>query len=193
MNKKPTIFVTKVDLGIADKLVNDLKGKGFELSKPQYTVFSAKKKGLSCTLYQSGKLMVQGKDTPEFMEFYLEPEILQSFDYSYKEAADVDMTPRIGIDESGKGDIFGALCVAGVYADKAGIEALQKIKEQTDLTVLTRNDSLNNESYFTSQVARLVYAEFQKTLDTKMDVDTTKFITQIIVDEYLNEYHGKTA
>jgi type I restriction enzyme R subunit len=73
------------------------------------------------------------------------------------------------------------------------VEALQHIKEQTDLTVLTRNDSLNNESYFASQVARLVYAEFQKTLNTKMDVATTKFITQLIVDEYLNEYQGKTA
>tara|TARA_R110002051_G_scaffold7053_3_gene33260 strand:- start:10254 stop:13331 length:3078 start_codon:yes stop_codon:yes gene_type:complete len=73
------------------------------------------------------------------------------------------------------------------------IEALQKIKEQTDLAVLTRNDSLNNESYFASQVARLVFAEFQKNLDTKMDVPTTKFITQLIVDEYLNEYHGKSA
>lgn len=73
------------------------------------------------------------------------------------------------------------------------IEALQKIKEQTDLKVLSRNDSLNNESYFASQVARLVFAEFQKTLDTSMDVATTKFISQLIVDEYLNEYHGKTA
>jgi type I restriction enzyme R subunit len=76
---------------------------------------------------------------------------------------------------------------------KVIIEALQQIKEHTDLAVLTRNDSLNNENYFASQVARLVYAEFQKSLDTKMDVSTTKFITQLIVDEYLNEYHGKTA
>jgi len=73
------------------------------------------------------------------------------------------------------------------------IEALQKIKEQTDLSLLDRNDGLNNESYFASQVARLVFAEFQKAPDTKMDVATTKFITQLIVDEYLNEYQGKTA
>ncbi|MBO0343077.1 type I restriction endonuclease subunit R [Flagellimonas profundi] len=73
------------------------------------------------------------------------------------------------------------------------IAALQKIKEQTDLTVLTRNDSLNNESYFSSQVARWVFAEFQKSMNAPMDVATTKFITQIIVDEYLNEYHGRTA
>ncbi len=73
------------------------------------------------------------------------------------------------------------------------IEALQQIKEQTDLAVLSRNDSLSNESYFASQVARLVFAEFQKSLETKMDVPTIKFITQLIVDEYLNEYHGKSA
>ena len=73
------------------------------------------------------------------------------------------------------------------------IEALQKVKEQTDLAVLSRNDSLNNESYFANQVARLVFAEFQKTLNTNMDVPTTKFITNLIVEEYLNEYHGRTA
>jgi type I restriction enzyme R subunit len=73
------------------------------------------------------------------------------------------------------------------------IQALQHIKEQTDLALLAREDSLNNESYFANQVARLVYAEFQKQLETKMDVATTKFITRLIVDEYLNEFHGKTA
>jgi len=73
------------------------------------------------------------------------------------------------------------------------IEALQKIKEQTDLALLSRQDSLNNESYFANQVARLVFAEFKKSTDAKMDVATTKFISQLIVDEYLNEYHGRTA
>ena len=73
------------------------------------------------------------------------------------------------------------------------IEALQSIKEQTDLAVLSRQDSLNNESYFNGQVARLVFAEFQKSSDVQMDAATTKFISQLIVDEYLNEYHGRTA
>ena len=73
------------------------------------------------------------------------------------------------------------------------MEALQKIKEQTDLTILSRSDSLNNESYFSNQVARWVFAEFQKVPNTQLDMATTKFITQLIVDEYLNEYHGKSA
>lgn len=73
------------------------------------------------------------------------------------------------------------------------IEALQKIKEQTDIAVLDRNDSLHNESYFGGIVAKLVFNEFQKTIDTKMDVETVEFIRDLIVEEYLNEYHGKIA
>ncbi|GFZ76024.1 DEAD/DEAH box helicase [Aquaticitalea lipolytica] len=73
------------------------------------------------------------------------------------------------------------------------IEALQNIKSQTDIAVLDRNDSLNNESYFARIVAKLVFTEFNKTLETPMDVDTIEFIRNLIVEEYLNEYHGKTA
>lgn len=73
------------------------------------------------------------------------------------------------------------------------IEALQNIKQQTDIAVLDRNDSLNNESYFARVVAKLVFNEFQKTIDTSMDVETVEFIRDLIVEEYLNEYHGKTA
>ena len=33
------------------------------------------------------------------------------------------LLPRFGIDESGKGDFFGPLCVAGVYVNEKVIEA----------------------------------------------------------------------
>ncbi|MGB7977729.1 MAG: ribonuclease HIII [Chlamydiales bacterium] len=116
-------FTTKIDLKFASKLEEDLKNQGFELSKPPYTVFSAKKKGVSCTLYESGSLTVQGKEMKEFMEFYLEPEILQTFTYSHPEAG-IDLEPRIGMDEAGKGDFFGPLCVAAIYAGGDGIKEM---------------------------------------------------------------------
>lgn len=137
---KPTTFVTKVDLSIAKKLLADLKAQGFEISKPQYTVFSAKKKGLNCTLYQSGKLMVQGKETPDFVEFYLEPEVLGTFTYSFADL-NIDQTARIGVDEAGKGDFFGPLCIAGVFASGDDLSILKKIgvkdsKLMSDQTVI---------------------------------------------------------
>jgi ribonuclease HIII len=134
-------FVTSFDLKNADKLLNDLKERGFDISHPPYTVFSAKAKGLSCVLYKSGKLMVQGKEKGPFIEFYLEPEILQTFTHSYTDVS-LDKTPRIGIDESGKGDFFGPLCVAGVYAHGQEIADLQTIgvkdsKKLTDRAIIT--------------------------------------------------------
>lgn len=123
-------YVTKLDLSLADKLREKLIEQGFSLSKPQYTLFSAKKKGVSCTLYQSGKLLVQGKEKEDFIRYCLEPEILQSFSYGYEEKlnpTNVDLTQRIGIDESGKGDFFGPLCIAGVCAGGEEIDQLSKL------------------------------------------------------------------
>ena len=119
------VFTTKIDLKLAAKLQADLEEQGFEIAKPPYTVFSAKKKGVSCTLYESGSLTVQGKEMKEFMEFYLEPEILKSFQYTHPDT-DLNLEPRIGMDEAGKGDYFGPLCVAALYADSDGIKKMRE-------------------------------------------------------------------
>lgn len=139
-SKKPSCFVATIDLALAEKLRTDLVERGFELTKPAHTLFSAQKKGVSCTLYTSGKLTVQGKEMEEFITFYLEPEILQSVTYSYPEV-EIDFTSRIGIDEAGKGDFFGPLCIAGVQADENKIKELLSIgvrdsKRLSDDTVL---------------------------------------------------------
>jgi ribonuclease HIII len=121
-----TPFVAQIDLKLAEKIRLDLKNQGFELSIPAHTIFSAKKKGITCTLYQSGKMVVQGKERAAFIEFYLEPEILGTFQFSHPTVS-LNLSPRIGIDESGKGDFFGPLCVAGVYAQEDTIAQLHAI------------------------------------------------------------------
>jgi len=68
--------------------------------------------------YHSGKLVVQGRGTQEFVEFVLEPEITGEARLGYEEVLNPDLlVPRLGVDESGKGDFFGPLCIAGVYAN----------------------------------------------------------------------------
>lgn len=124
----PSIFVAVIDLSRTEQLKMDLLNRNFIFvtPAPPYTIFSAKKPGLSCTLYSSGKLVVQGKDLKEFIEFYLEPEILGTFQFSHPEAG-LDLTSRIGVDESGKGDLFGPLCTVGVYANSGQIKELSKL------------------------------------------------------------------
>lgn len=124
--KKASCFVAKINLDLSSKLKADLENLGFSLGQAPYTLFTAKKKGISLSLFESGKLMVQGKEMGEFIEFYLEPEILGSFKFSHPEEY-IDKTPHMGSDEAGKGDFFGPLCVAAVYADSEGISRLLKL------------------------------------------------------------------
>ena len=68
--------------------------------------------------------MVQGKGTQEFVEFVLEPLILKEARIGYEEVLNPDLyVARVGIDESGKGDFFGPLCIAGVYVNETVIKA----------------------------------------------------------------------
>jgi len=120
-------FTTKINISLAEKLKEDLTNQGFTFTKPPYTLFSAKKKGVTCILYESGSLVVQGKEMDSFIEFYLEPEILKTFHFSHPETH-VDLTAHIGMDEAGKGDFFGPLCIAAVYADEAGIKKMLEMK-----------------------------------------------------------------
>lgn len=123
MQYKNNTFSIKIDLTLSEKLKKDLLEQGFELSKPPYTLFSAKKEGVTCVLYESGALVVQGKDKVSFIEFYLEPQILKSFSFSHPEMG-LDLTARIGVDEAGKGDFFGPLCIAALFAEGDGIKKL---------------------------------------------------------------------
>jgi ribonuclease HIII len=104
----------------AEALRNLLKDRGFEFADRPYTLFFAQKEKLSVAVYEKGpKVVVQGKDTEDFVRFYLEPEILKEARVGYEEVLNPTMfEPHFGIDESGKGDFFGPLVIAGVYVDR---------------------------------------------------------------------------
>jgi ribonuclease HIII len=89
-----------------------------------YARFAFESDKCNVVFYESGKLVVQGKGTQEFVEFLLEPEILKQVKLGYETVLNPDLLlPRFGVDESGKGDFFGPLCIAGVYVNEAVIAA----------------------------------------------------------------------
>ncbi|MBV9299669.1 MAG: ribonuclease HIII [Verrucomicrobia bacterium] len=104
----------------AEALRKLLKEQGFEFADRPYTIFFAQKAKLSVAVYEKGpKVVVQGKGTEDFVRFYLEPEILKEARIGYEEVLNPAMfEPHFGIDESGKGDFFGPLVIAGVYVDR---------------------------------------------------------------------------
>src|SRR2546423_8627471 len=93
---------------------------GFEFSAKQYTLFFAQKNKLSVAVYEKGpKVLVQGKGVEEFVQFEHEPKILGQAKLGYEEVHTPEMfEAHFGVDESGKGDFFGPLVVAGVYVDR---------------------------------------------------------------------------
>jgi ribonuclease HIII len=103
----------------AEALRKLLEERGFEFLERPYTIFFAQKAKLSIAVYEKGpKVVVQGKDTEDFVRFYLEPEILKEARVGYEEVLNPTMfEPHFGIDESGKGDFFGPLVIAGAYVD----------------------------------------------------------------------------
>lgn len=101
-----------------------LRGQDYEFKQVPYAKFAAGKGNVNVVFYESGKLVVQGKGTQEFVEFVLEPQILGEARLGYEEVLNPELyLPRLGIDESGKGDFFGPLCVAGVYVNETIVKA----------------------------------------------------------------------
>jgi ribonuclease HIII len=104
----------------AEALRTLLAEQGFEFVDRPYTIFFAQKARLSVAVYQKGpKVVVQGKDTEDFVRYYLEPQILKEARLGYEEVLQPEQfEPHFGVDESGKGDFFGPLVIAGVYVER---------------------------------------------------------------------------
>ena len=104
----------------ATKLRALLEELGFQFTLKQYTLFFAQRNKLSIAVYEKGpKVLVQGKGVEEFVQFELEPKILGEAKLGYEEVHAPEMfEPHFGVDESGKGDFFGPLVIAGVYVDR---------------------------------------------------------------------------
>lgn len=101
------------------KLRSLLEENGFEFQEKPYTLYAATKEKLNIAVYEKGpKVLLQGRGLEDFITFVLEPEVLCEARLGYEEVLDQEhFSPHFGIDESGKGDLFGPLVVAGVYVD----------------------------------------------------------------------------
>src|ERR1700704_90925 len=130
----------------ATKLRSLLNELGFEFSPKPYTIFFAQKNKLSAAVYEKGpKVLLQGKGVEEFVQFELEPKILGEAKLGYEEVHSPEMfQPHFGIDESGKGDFFGPLVIAGAYVDAgiarkfldAGVQDSKRIGSDTKIRAL---------------------------------------------------------
>jgi len=114
-----------------------LREHGYEFRQVPYARFAAEKEKVNMVFYESGKLVVQGKGTQDFVEFVLEPGILKQARLGYETVLNPELLlPRLGVDESGKGDFFGPLCVAGVYVNESVVKAWENsgVRDSKDIS-----------------------------------------------------------
>ena len=117
--KAITLYNTPLTAEQAAKLKSALERDDYTFETRPYMLFFAKSDKLSISVYEKGpKALIQGKGTEHFVQFLLEPEILGEARLGYEEILQPELyEPHFGIDESGKGDFFGPLVIAGVYVD----------------------------------------------------------------------------
>ena len=125
-----TSYTCTLDADKIPRLKRDLEARGFMFRDLPYAHFAAEHRGekVSVAMYTSGKLVVQGKGTTDFVQFYLEPQLLGEAKLGYEHILDPTMLePRIGVDESGKGDFFGPLVIAGVFVNEIAAQEMMEI------------------------------------------------------------------
>ena len=118
---------------------------------PPYAIFQAKDGDTVVTLYESGKVVFQGKDADLASEFWIETERIQQ---GHAEVTDSSQKKKeeekkilplriasIGSDEVGTGDYFGPIVVTASYVAKENVDFLLELgvkdsKKMTDTQIL---------------------------------------------------------
>lgn len=104
--------------------------RGWSIGEAPYARYRISGEKLTIISYLSGKLVVQGANAPDFVSFILEPEILKTWNAGIPDtagAAPEEFSPHGGIDESGKGDFFGPLVIAGCCVNEDTASLLREL------------------------------------------------------------------
>jgi ribonuclease HIII len=177
--KKKTLHTLKITDEQAKKLDEWLDKHLWAPYKVNYARFAYKGRDVNVVMYDSGKLVVQGKGTEEFVQFVLEPEITGFAQMGYDDVLHPEWYElHAGIDESGKGDLFGPLVSACVVADGDAVrqwvdEGLKESKKVTsDKVVLAMAKKIKNTkgvavkvSYASMEKYNALYIKFGRNLN----------------------------
>jgi ribonuclease HIII len=121
--KAVTMYTAKLDDAQMEQLRGICDTKMWEPFEVDHARFAFRGPKLNVVAYRSGKLVLQGKETQDFIINVLEPEVLKTATFGYEEVIHPERYElHAGLDESGKGDFFGPIITACVIADKPQIE-----------------------------------------------------------------------
>jgi ribonuclease HIII len=124
--KKIASYTVKLDDAQMETLRSILVQRGWTPFEVAYTRFAFKADHLKVNVsaYTSGKVVIAGKGTEDFVRDVIEPEVTGAAKLGYDDVLHPDwFESHAGLDESGKGDFFGPVVAATVIADRPAIES----------------------------------------------------------------------
>ena len=158
---------------------------------PQYAKWQAKDGDTVITLYESGKVVFQGKDADLSSDFWVTTEKINSGKVDVKNSSSNQkekqkkeyVNPRvynsssIGSDEVGTGDYFGPIVVTAAYVSKDNIEFLEELGVK-DSKKLTDEQILNIVPKFIKKIPYesiiLTNSEYNKYYSTDINMNKIK-------------------
>ncbi|MCH2156888.1 MAG: ribonuclease HIII [Opitutales bacterium] len=138
---RKSFYTLKLEPEQMEKLHSILDARDWESYAVDHAAFAYKGPSVNIVAYKSRKLVIQGKGTEDFVTMSLEAEVTGDPRLGYDEVHHPEwFEHHAGMDESGKGDVFGPLVVACVIAEpkaiRSWIEAgVQDSKKVTDATI----------------------------------------------------------
>jgi ribonuclease HIII len=140
---KKTSYTVKLTPQQQQALENLLRSGNYRPLSVPHTTIAVEAQDCRVNVYKSGKCLIQGKGTEDFITFVLEPSVLLEAKLGYEEVLDPKMKqPHMGIDESGKGDFFGPMVIAAAYIDKALYPKLQELGVRDSKTISSDKKAL---------------------------------------------------
>jgi ribonuclease HIII len=189
--KVKTSYTLKLDVAQMDKLADYLEagnqGPWFHYDVA-YSLFAFKGEKVNVVGYQSGKLVVSGKKTEDFVRDILEPEITGEAKLGYEAVHHPEWFElHAGMDESGKGDLFGPLVTACVVADGDMVRQWLELgvadsKKLSDGSILKLDKAIRQTKGVVIQTAFARMPKYNE-LYTKFDRNLNKLLAW---------YHGKS-
>lgn len=120
-------YSVKLDKNKETLLKNFFASNGATISTQQNAIWRAKTSNYTAIFYTTGKLLIQGSDVSDIaskVEDFLGITKPQQTLLNINIKETQTPTCHIGVDESGKGDFFGPLVIAGVLVDEKNTQIL---------------------------------------------------------------------
>lgn len=185
--------VNEEEMIIADKLKDTLRKTRETLSgnfDPHDPVF--------ITLREELERMFKKKNLSEITSEEMQ-ENIKALELVYEEARELERKNQLlkaKYDQDAKyARIHKRLMEKDPLTDRESklFEALQSLKKEIDEQIRQNAHILENESFVEKMILRLVISELKNKHELPLDAARSQAINQIIVKEYMNEFHGRVA